>query len=264
MARDFAKSTSTDFLSYSTLGRISEFLNGAAKASVGIWVKADSLTNTSTSDGVVFRIFIQTGAAGSASGIVINTSNGTSNIVRCLSKSQTSDSVQTVDSVSTLTTGVWVHLGVVCDYAGDNVKIYIDGVEDVSTGVTYGASVYTDADNQSNTDGLTSNGSNPNHHWDGQMAEWGVWTDDIGASGFAALAKGVSPLLVLPQALVVYNPLNRQLVDLMMGDVLAVTGSVPYADHPRVFYPARKKFARGATAAPAASRSRLSLIGVGV
>lgn len=266
MSRYFSKTGSSDYLEYATPGRLSEFLNGAAKVSLGIWIKADVLTNTSTSDGVVVRIFIEAGAAGSGAGIAFNTSNGVTNVIRTLTQSQAADAVQIFDSLSSISTGVWYHVGIVCDYPNDTVRIYINGVQDAIGVVSWGATSYTDANNQTNTDGFSSNGSNLNHHWSGQMAEFALWIDDIGSDGFAALAKGVSPALVNAEKLVAYLPMIRDLGDVCIGDVVSIVGSVPVSDHPRVFYPKRSMTFKSVAAGGGGgggSAIQLSLLGVG-
>jgi hypothetical protein len=77
---------------------------------------------------------------------------------------------------------------------------------------------------------------------DGDIAEYGIWNIALADADVVALALGVSPLLVHPEALVFYAPLLSPVVnpeiELMRPRNLTPSASVPtLAAHPRIFYP---------------------------
>lgn len=67
----------------------------------------------------------------------------------------------------------------------------------------------------------------------GDCAEAALWTVALTADDVAALAKGISPLLVRPQSLRFYAPLIRETLDLK-GVAITSSGSTG-TDHPRVY-----------------------------
>lgn len=86
----------------------------------------------------------------------------------------------------------------------------------------------------------------------GDLAEVAVWNIALSAADVAALATGVSPLLIHPEALVGYWPLlgvNSPENNLLSNtSVMSITGSLSQSAHPRVFgWAASKVF--GATSA---------------
>lgn len=80
-------------------------------------------------------------------------------------------------------------------------------------------------------------------YFPGLIAEAGVWSVSLGTDEWAMLGAGVSPLLVRPQSLVAYWPLIGRASpepDLRGGFNLTLTGTAQ-ADHPRVYYPGRRR-----------------------
>lgn len=67
----------------------------------------------------------------------------------------------------------------------------------------------------------------------GKMAEAAVWSDTLTDAEIASLAKGLCPLKVRPQSLVIYAPLVRELSDLKGGTLTSASTSV--GDHTRVY-----------------------------
>lgn len=102
------------------------------------------------------------------------------------------------------------------------------GIDRCAVGVGYGSSL---------TQPLAPVGSGG----DGFIAEVGVWSAALDDAEVAALATGLSPLLVRPSSLVRYFPLlglYSPEIDLRGGAGLTMTGTVPaYAQHVRVIYP---------------------------
>jgi Concanavalin A-like lectin/glucanases superfamily len=75
----------------------------------------------------------------------------------------------------------------------------------------------------------------------GDIAEAAIWSAALTPDELAALAKGISPILIRPSALHAYWPLAGNLLpepDLWRNNLaLAINGSHPKAAHPRVFNP---------------------------
>jgi hypothetical protein len=134
-------------------------------------------------------------------------------------------------------------VGGVLDVAGDTIRVYLDGAQDASTAVTFGAAAFSPG-TPTLADGLGGRGSPPAStalQLDGLLAEVALWADDLTTTGFGLLAKGYSPLFVLPQSLVAYWPLLGAFapeIDVTGTATGTVTGSLPRDLHPAVLYPA--------------------------
>ena len=72
-------------------------------------------------------------------------------------------------------------------------------------------------------------------YFDGRIAEGAVWSAALSDSEIAALAKGVSPLLIRPQSLLYYAPLIRDINDVRAGIALTNNASATVADHTRIY-----------------------------
>ncbi len=71
-------------------------------------------------------------------------------------------------------------------------------------------------------------GSSPGQYLRGRLAETAVWAAALGDAEIAALARGASPLLVRPAALVMYRRLLRdEDVDWIGGTTLTVSANAP-------------------------------------
>jgi hypothetical protein len=76
---------------------------------------------------------------------------------------------------------------------------------------------------------------------EGDIAEAAVWNVDLAAPEIAALAAGLSPLLIRPSALVAYWPIignTSPEIDLIGRRELTVVNAAVAAPHPRVYLPA--------------------------
>lgn len=77
-----------------------------------------------------------------------------------------------------------------------------------------------------------------------ELADIAVWSVTLTADERAALAAGVSPLLIRPDKLEIYLPLMRGGTDYMGGAFTVTDASV--ADHPRVYMPAHAQVVKTA------------------
>lgn len=262
MARDFTK----DVLNYMRLGAnaLGPTLNGAAAVSIHAWVWPDTFTATANTNRV-----IQVHIANSSTGLMLAIHDGATGVVRAGARSQSADGFQTRSGTTVVSTSGWSHIGAAFDFAGDTITPYYNGVAEGGGAVTFGASAYTNATPTTSYDAIGSDGTPIiSNQIDGRIAEVAVWTVDIGAAGFAALAKGVSALLVRPEALAFYMPLmgnNSPERCRISGISGTITGTVAKADHPRLYLPARRdvrRFTTAGGAAPSPFRG-LQLLGVG-
>jgi hypothetical protein len=84
----------------------------------------------------------------------------------------------------------------------------------------------------------------------GLIAEAAIWDVALTDDEVAQLGLGYCPLLVRPDGLVFYAPLVRAVQDVIGGLTLTATGTPAAAVHPRIIYPARKRFSFPTAAAP--------------
>lgn len=165
----------------------------------------------------------------------LSTSSGVLTVVAADATS--ADQLATVASV---TVGAWNHGCVVC--AADNDRrLYLNGGNKVTTtnsrvpsGVNrtaIGVSLFT------------SPFSSP----DANIGEAAIWNVALTDADVAALAKGVSPLLVRPSALVAYFPLvgnNSPENNLKSNSAtMSITGALTKTAHPRILMPRRRLLA---------------------
>jgi hypothetical protein len=236
MARDFSKNTS-NYISC-TAGTFGNALHGASKYSIHVIATADTLTGVSAND----NRLLHTAINGTTTGLLVNVDAGSGGLseFRITAVSQAADTGQTVISASGVSTGTEYALGGMVDIGGDTMSVYFNGaLETGPTGVTFGAATYTQG-TPSVTDtigGPFGTPSNSNSQWDGRIAELAIWTDDIGAAGFAALNKRVSATRIRPDALVAYyRMVEDAVIDIVGGTVATINGTVAKAAHPRIAY----------------------------
>lgn len=147
-----------------------------------------------------------------------------------------SSAANVVWSFTAPATGALRHIGFSYDAsstANDAVG-YLDGVSQAITefnGPPSG-SVVSNADPYH----LGNRGAG-DRNWDGDLAEWAAWDTILTSPEWAALAKGVSPLLIRPASLVEYVPMLRDNVSLKRS-APTITGTAIQA-HPPVIYPSR-------------------------
>lgn len=152
-------------------------------------------------------------------------------------------------STTSISSSGWHHFAGVASSASSR-SIYVDGVNE-------------------NTNSTTSTPSGVNYtqigslagvvYMEGLIAEAAIWSEALDAGEIAALAKGVSPLMVRPSALAAYWPLVGRTspeIDLVGGFNLTLVNSPPAAEHSRIIMPPRlrpvtKIAAAAGSAAPA-------------
>jgi hypothetical protein len=75
----------------------------------------------------------------------------------------------------------------------------------------------------------------PNFLYDGDIAEFGVWSAALTQPEIASLAKGMTCDKVRPQSLVFYAPLVRDLIDAKGGLTITNNNGATVVNHPRVY-----------------------------
>lgn len=271
MARDFTKDAANR-LGWASVGlnTIGALVEGAAALSWHCWGYMDS-TNTASGDNRTISSFIHAGNNGIRWNI--ENTDGTRKL-RGGGRSTTADTLQQVTATTDLALSTWYSLGGVNNFTGDTVTPYVNGSAENSSAVTFGSNTYTagtptvnDAFGAQDDTATTAVGRS----WDGRLAEFALWAGDIGAAGFAQLAKGLSALMVRPDLLVLYVPLRGNAspeIDIISAKSPTVSGSLPKLDHPRIIYPSTAQIRRYTTAvAPPASTffpSRRMMSGVGI
>lgn len=237
MARDFTKNTS-NYMSLGT-GNIGPLMNGAAAVSIAAWILSDTTTSSGANDHVIWG----TNVNGSSAGFRIQLFGVEPPQVRISARSVSTDTLRQATSSGTIAAGRH-HVGGVANFTGDTITVYLNGAASGGAQAaafgnntyTYGTATVADAVGSDNIPPSTTA-----EQFGGDLAEIALWGVDIGADGFAALAKGVSPLLVRPEALLQYLPLIGRYspeTDLVNGVNGTITGTIAAAAHPRVYMPA--------------------------
>lgn len=132
----------------------------------------------------------------------------------------------------------------------DRRQAFIDGVGgSIDTEVQ---AIPTSANLQQTSIAANNTGGQP---FGGFIAEVGIWNVRLSDGAIAALAEGVSPILVRSDALVAYWPLIGRYspeIDLIGGIDMTLTGSPANVAHPAMIYPRRPHIITApAAAAPA-------------
>lgn len=248
MARDFSKTTSNT-LRLGIAG-LSGLVHGASAVSLAGWVNLDS-TTTGADDNTVISAVLD---SGSVAGLRLMVDGvGATRRARIAGRSRTADSYQSRSGTGqAISLSTWQHVGGVLNFAAGTLTPYANGVADNSGSGTFGVTAYvnvnaatSDAVGTSNANATTGVSPTTAAQVDGRIAEVAAWTGDIGASGFASLAKGFSPLLVRPDLLALYLPLFGTAspeLERMNRVVGTIVGTVAKADHPPIRYPAAFAF----------------------
>lgn len=259
MARDFTKNTSN--LMNIGADVVGPLINGAASVSFHCFGTFDSF-DTGTNDNAVYHSAL----GSSLSNILVMISGGS--VLRIGGRSEAGDSFQSADSTTTITTGSLWSLGAVLNFAGDKIRIYVNGTQEADTTVTFGGSTYTHTTASAGTDRIGARVTTPltltSDQTDGRISEVAIWSTDIGSAAFASLADGyAAPLVAPPKLLVVYFPLlgnSSPEPDLRNSKSGTITGTIAKADHPRILYGRRRdRLAETPAAASGSPRQALHL-----
>ncbi len=157
--------------------------------------------------------------SGSAGKLTVDGNDATANRIRLV-------------TTSTVNNGAWRHIAFNYDRANGGANaLFVDGTSEAtgnsSAAWTYGSS------------GLSLIlGDAPDAFWGsyvGNFAGFAHWNAKLDAAEIAALAKGFSPMLVRPSALLEFAPLIRSAHEIRTGLTPSVTGTSAATTHPRVY-----------------------------
>jgi hypothetical protein len=129
----------------------------------------------------------------------------------------------------------WNHIAYVFDgtlSAGSRITAYVNGTSQTLNGTNPGTTT-SDNINLENF-GIGRDGSSNNTWSSGDFADLGIWQAALTAAEVSSLSKGMTCDKILPQSLVTYIPLVRDIQDLARGMTLTDTNST-VAAHPRVY-----------------------------
>lgn len=249
MARTFG-GVSTDRIAYGSYAAIDD-LN---TLSISIWTY-----RTGNGGGGAGRMVAREN--GSTFSFALNNTTTTYNFTA--RRWATTDGIWTIGRPSAST---WAQIGVSYDYGSttNDPEMYTNGTPVTETETATPAGTPLDSD--AGIDTSIGNESAGTRNWAGRLAECGIWSVILDALEFAALGKGLCPLLIRPESLVFYSPVwgsaspEPNYMDAASG---TLTGTVASGDHPKIIYKPQKKIFLPATAAAAATPKRLLLLGVG-
>lgn len=160
-----------------------------------------------------------------------------------------SDTVIVAQGSTVISPGTWYH---VCGVFASSTSriIYVNGanVGSNATSATPSGITHTHF-------GVRTTGDN--EYFDGRGAELAIWSAALDDSEVAALAKGMSPVLVRSTSLEFYAPLVREIIDRVGGRTFSNTGGATVSAHPRVYYPHRR-FIQGKVAAGTTGEAALT------
>lgn len=232
MARDFTKNTSN----YMRLGAnaIGALINGASAVSLHAWIYPDTIS-TASGDNNVLTVY----GADALVTYRLAIHDGTNAVLRSSGRPNSGESQRNVVGTTNVSTGAWQSVGMVADYANDLLQPYYAGAAEGSPSVAFTATSYSTNTPTTSYDSIGSNGTPATTavQIDGRIAEVAIWTSDIGATNFAALAAGISAQCIARSSLVFYMPLYGDAspeVDLVNSVNGTITGSLPQDTHPTI------------------------------
>jgi len=186
---------SDDYVDLGT-GTIAAAVNGASATTLSLWFKADTLPGNDT-DYTIFNAIISGTSLGI--GVHLKDESGTDKI-RIAGRSQNADSLQeNKDNFST--TGSWVHLVAIYDYANDEIRYHLNGGSADTASVSFGSSTFVDANNQSTFDGI----SRSTNDFDGKIDEARIYNRALSAEeayqlySIGRITKAASPKTPAPK-----------------------------------------------------------------
>lgn len=216
MARSFSRAAS-DYI------QAAQSLSGgsAYPFTIAAWIKTSNLTDPLT------IASISLGSSTRRHALTV----GFDTTARIQFMSDLATSPVTATSGTEVTSNTWHHAA---GWVASNSSraAYIDGT---NRGTNGNSKTWTNGVDRI-TVGAEDNNNSLFRHFDGVIAELGIWNDVLTDEEVAILALGVSPLLVRPQNLVHYQPLVRDVVALK-GTAPGTISGTAAADHPRIFMP---------------------------
>ena len=135
----------------------------------------------------------------------------------------------------------WFHLTGLF-IASNNIKLYVNGSLDGTGTANNNIADFADSNQLYIGTGVYGGSTDiTTRTWEGGLAEVAAYTAELSAGEIAALAKGFSPLLVRPSALVGYWPLGGPYAPTTIAPVgnntLTANGGASAESNPKIIYP---------------------------
>jgi hypothetical protein len=244
MARTFTKNANNKI----SLGinAVAPLLHGASAISFHCFVNFSSINAATNSDRPI-AVYSLNGKTA-----VMIATGATPSKLRIGGRSINTESFEATDGSTTLSTGVTYSCGGVLDFAGDAIRVYLDGIEEADTAVTFNSSTFVNSTPTITHDSLGGDFQQGiSAQIDGVCSEFAYWKGDIGTAGFESL-QAYSAELIRPDLLVMYVSMignNSPETDRVSGLTGTISGSVPKAVHPRIIMP----YSRGSLFIPVAA-----------
>jgi hypothetical protein len=150
--------------------------------------------------------------------------------------------------VSLLAAGAWNHM--IGTYDGTTMRLYVNGTVTGTTAALPSID-YTMGAGEGLTIGYYGNNGTPANYYTGDVAECAVWDAALSQGEISALARGYSPKLIRPAAILEYLPLwgrTSPELGIVNGFTGALNGTGNVA-HPRVIMSSGRKHRKMTTAA---------------
>lgn len=155
-------------------GEISARLHGATSVTYSAWI---NFTRLNTTQKWIFHESIQGNNLGGFDLCVLAT-----NRIRVGGRSIYSDTYQLVAMTNALPTNEWHHVVGVHSISADSIQLYIDGALATNAAVTFGATTYTDANDQQYQDTIGNDPyNNANFDVGAVIDDACVWRRGLGA-----------------------------------------------------------------------------------
>lgn len=257
MARRITQATSQSFSLGN--GAIGDKLAGFGIISVSFWITPQGFSTAGAGDNVIFVLMVD----GTNHGMKINFNATAGNLLRVGARSISTDAFQSQVTTTAFVAGTRYHVGVVYDFAGDNLKCVIDGVQDFSSAVTFGSTSYANG-SPTIPDQIAIN-TGVAFQVDGEVSELTFHSGEIVTSEFLAMSKGKAARSIQKHRLLAHIPFREEsgnVLEEINGIVGTQVGTVVYADHPPVNYssPKQRAFAAAAPVVAVASIDTLGTI----
>jgi Concanavalin A-like lectin/glucanases superfamily len=185
--RTFTKNTAN----YMSLGSsaIGTVISGATAVSVHARIRLASIS-AGQNDNNILGVIIN----GIVGGLALSI-DGTSTKLRCSARSVSTDARQALTGTTALSTGVDYSVGVVVDFTGKTITLYVNGVADGTIGsLAFANNTYTQGTPTDNdaVGGFQAPPPSTAVQFDGVIGHVAVWTSALTAGNFASLAKGTA------------------------------------------------------------------------
>jgi len=240
MSRDFTRTT-TNWLALGPatgFGNITApLVSGASAITVSSWFNLDTAASAaSTNNRIVDFDFGNTYFRINVDALTVQPGYN----IRLGGRGDTLDTFQFFTLSSSVTLSSWNHITAISDIAGDALKGWVNG-KFSSGAVTYLLSTvltpgtYVSGFETLAADFVASAGpSLAARQCDGKLAHVAMWNIALVDDEAQALNRGVSPLLIRPNNLVMYFPLwggHSPEIDIISGKTGTINGSIPVGNN---------------------------------